>query len=97
MTGTGYSLTQSMKLGQTMAPQMRQSLKMLQMTSLALRAELQHQMELNPVIEEVRSPLERQMSSALPEEHAEEARARLAELKGELAAQEAARAIEETP
>ena len=70
MTGTGYSLTQSMKLGQTMAPQMRQSLKMLQMTSLELRAELQHQMEQNPVIEDVRSPLERQMSSALPEEHA---------------------------
>jgi len=70
MTGTGYSLTQSMKLGQTMAPQMRQSLKMLQMTSLELRAELQQQMEQNPVIEDVRSPLERQMSSALPEEHA---------------------------
>ena len=59
-----------MRLGQTMAPQMRQSLKMLQMTSLELRAELQHQMELNPVIEEVRSPLERQMSAELPQEHA---------------------------
>ena len=35
-----------MRLGQTMAPQMRQSLKMLQMTSLELRAELQHAMEL---------------------------------------------------
>ena len=70
MTGTGYSLTQSMKLGQAMAPQMRQSLKMLQMTSLELRAELQHQMELNPVIEDVRSPLDRQMSAELPEEHA---------------------------
>ena len=58
-----------MRLGQTMAPQMRQSLKMLQMTSLELRAELQHQMELNPVIEDVRSPLERQMSAELPQEH----------------------------
>ena len=59
-----------MRLGQTMAPQMRQSLKMLQMTSLELRAELQHQMELNPVIDDVRSPLERQMSAELPQEHA---------------------------
>ena len=58
-----------MRLGQTMAPQMRQSLKMLQMTSLELRAELQQAMELNPVIEEVRSPIEKQMSSELPEEH----------------------------
>ena len=58
-----------MRLGQTMAPQMRQSLKMLQMTSLELRAELQHQMELNPVIDDVRSPLERQMSAELPQEH----------------------------
>ena len=58
-----------MRLGQTMAPQMRQSLKMLQMTSLELRAELQQAMEHNPVIEEVRSPIERQMSSELPEEH----------------------------
>ena len=58
-----------MRLGQTMAPQMRQSLKMLQMTSLELRAELQQAMEHNPVIEEVRSPIERQMSSELPEAH----------------------------
>ena len=58
-----------MRLGQTMAPQMRQSLKMLQMTSLELRTELQHAMELNPVIEEVRSPLEKQMSAELPQEH----------------------------
>ena len=59
-----------MRQSQTLAPQMRQSLKMLQMTSLELRAELQHQMELNPVIEDVRSPLERQMSVELPQEHA---------------------------
>jgi len=69
MAGTGYSLTQSMKQSQTMAPQMRQSLKMLQMTSMELRAELQNQMELNPVIEDVRSPLEKQMSAELPQEH----------------------------
>ena len=70
MAGTGYNLAQSMRLGQTMAPQMRQSLKMLQMTSLELRAELQHEMELNPVIEDIRSGVERQMSAELPQEHA---------------------------
>ncbi len=70
MAGTGYSLSQSMRMSQTLAPQMRQSLKMLQMTSMELRAELQHQMELNPVIEEVRDPVERLMSAELPQEHA---------------------------
>ncbi len=59
-----------MRLAQTLAPQMRQSLKMLQMTSMELRAELQRQMELNPVIEDVRSSVERTMSDALPDEHA---------------------------
>ena len=70
MAGTGYSLAQSMRLGQTMAPQMRQSLKMLQMTSVELRTELQQQLELNPVIEDIRDPMERQMSVELPQEHA---------------------------
>ena len=59
-----------MRLTQTLAPQMRQSLRMLQMTSLELRAELQHQMEMNPVIEDVVDKMERPMSSELPEEHA---------------------------
>ena len=70
MPGTGFSLAQSLKQQQTLAPQMRQGLKMLQMTSLELRAELQHAMETNPVIEEVTSRNERQMSAELPEAHA---------------------------
>ncbi len=67
MPMTGFNLSQSMKLQQTLAPQMRQGLKMLQMTSLELRAELQHAMETNPVIEDVTSRVERQMSTELPE------------------------------
>lgn len=69
MGAEGFNLTQSMRLSQTLAPQMRQALKMLQMTSLELRAELQHAMETNPVIEDVGSKTERQLSSELPEDH----------------------------
>ena len=69
MPGTGFNLAQSLKQQQTLAPQMRQGLKMLQMTSLELRAELQHEMETNPVIEDVTSRMERQMSAELPEAH----------------------------
>ena len=69
MPGVGFNLSQSLKQQQTLAPQMRQGLKMLQMTSLELRAELQHEMETNPVIEDVSSRIERQMSVELPESH----------------------------
>ena len=69
MPGVGFNLSQSLKQQQTLAPQMRQGLKMLQMTSLELRAELQHAMETNPVIEDVTSRIERQMSCELPESH----------------------------
>lgn len=70
MGGVGFNLSQSMRLSQMLAPQMRQALKMLQMTSLELRAELQHAMETNPVIEDVGSKTERQLSSELPDDHA---------------------------
>lgn len=69
MPGAGFSLTQSLKQQQTLAPQMRQGLKLLQMTSLELRAELQHAMETNPVIADVTSRVERQMSTEIPEAH----------------------------
>lgn len=65
----GLNLTQNTRLSQVLAPQMRQGLDMLQMTALELRAELQHQMEQNPLIEDVTSSLERPISEALPEEH----------------------------
>ena len=66
----GMSLAQGMRQSQVLAPQMRQGLDMLQMTALDLRAELQHQMEQNPVIEDVESRTERQISADFPEEHA---------------------------
>lgn len=70
MSATGLNLTQNMRLTQTLAPQMRQSLRMLQMTALELRAELRHELEMNPVIEEVVGKMERTMSTELPVEHA---------------------------
>ena len=70
MAGPGYNLTQRLAQSQTLAPQMRQSLKMLQMTALDLAAELRQQMQENPVIEDVRDPRESQLSVAAPEEHA---------------------------
>ena len=63
-------MTQRLAQSQTLAPQMRQSLKMLQMTALDLAAELRQQMQENPVIEDVRDPRESQLSVAAPEEHA---------------------------
>ena len=69
MPGVGFNLSQSLKQQQTLAPQMRQGLKMLQMTALELRAELQHELETNPVIEDVTSRVERQMSVELPAPH----------------------------
>ena len=70
MAGPGYNVTQRLAQTQTLAPQMRQSLKMLQMTSLDLSAELRQQMQENPVIEDVRDPHEAQLSVAAPEDHA---------------------------
>lgn len=54
---------------QVLAPQMRQALRMLELTALDLRTELQQQMWENPVIEDVKSSMERNLSSELPEEH----------------------------
>lgn len=65
----GMQQTSSMRQSQVLAPQMRQGLDILQMTALDLRAELQRQMELNPVIEDVTSRMEKPLSSELPEEH----------------------------
>ena len=70
MAGPGYSLTPRLDPSLTLAPQMRQSLKMLQMASLDLAAEMRHQMQENPVIEDVRDPREAQLSVAAPEERA---------------------------
>ncbi len=66
----GMQQTPAVRQSQVLAPQMRQGLDMLQMTSLELRAELQRQMETNPVIEDVVGKTERPLSATLPDEHA---------------------------
>lgn len=63
------NLAQSQRQTQILAPQMRQGLDMLLMTNLELKAELQHQLATNPLIEDVTTPMERILSSELPEEH----------------------------
>lgn len=72
MAGNNFSLSQQQRLQQTMAPQMRQSLKILQTSILDLRAELQHEMELNPVIEDVQGKNEELISQVAPDEHTED-------------------------
>ena len=70
MSGPGYSLGIAPRIVQkpVLSMQMRHSLAMLQMTSMELRAELQHQMEQNPVIEDVSTPREKILSSDFPDE-----------------------------
>ena len=75
MAAPGYMMTKGMLQTQTLAPMMRQSLKMLQMTSLDLAAELRQQMQENPVIEDVRNPSETVLSSIAPDERADKSAA----------------------
>ena len=75
MADTGYRLTQGIAQTQTLAPQMRQSLKMLQMTALDLAAELRRQMQENPVIEDIRNPSETLISNVAPDERADKSAA----------------------
>ena len=56
---TGYSQTQAQKQGQTLAPQMRQGLKLLAMNLPELRQELLREMSVNPVIDDVVPTLEK--------------------------------------
>ncbi len=51
----------------TLAPQLRQSLEMLQMPVLELRAAIIKEMEVNPAIEDVSDPAEVTLSDAMPE------------------------------
>ena len=75
MGSTGYSLTTRLAQTTTLAPQMMQSLKMLQTTALNLSAELRQQMQANPVIEEVRNPNETVLSAVVPDERADKSAA----------------------
>jgi RNA polymerase sigma-54 factor len=49
----GFGLQQNLGLGQTLSPQMQQSLALLQAPALELRSLIQQEIEVNPVLEEV--------------------------------------------
>jgi RNA polymerase sigma-54 factor len=58
MAFQSLSLSQQQRQMMILAPQLRQSLEMLQLPLLELRAMIQHEMEQNPTIEDVVSPQE---------------------------------------
>jgi RNA polymerase sigma-54 factor len=58
MVFQSLSLSQQQRQMMVLAPQLRQSLEMLQLPMMELRAMIQHEMEQNPVIEDVISPQE---------------------------------------
>ncbi|SDU08470.1 RNA polymerase, sigma 54 subunit, RpoN/SigL [Verrucomicrobium sp. GAS474] len=49
----GFGLHQNLGLGQTLSPQMQQSLALLQAPALELRSLIQQEIEINPVLEEM--------------------------------------------
>jgi RNA polymerase sigma-54 factor len=55
-----------MHQSQILAPQLRQSLEMLQLPLMELRAAIQHEMETNPAIEDVQDPNERSIETLAP-------------------------------
>jgi RNA polymerase sigma-54 factor len=67
MAGPGLSLSQQQRQVMTLAPQLRQSLEMLQMPVLELRATILKEMAVNPTIEDVKDPTEIVISATLPE------------------------------
>lgn len=83
MAYQSMGMMQQQRQVQTMAPQMRQSLEMLQMPIMELRAAIQKEMETNPVIEDVVSPQElvADTSSDSPEEIASMSEASLSAVK----------------
>jgi len=67
MAGPYLSLSQQQRQVMTLAPQLRQSLEMLQMPVLELRAAILKEMAVNPTIEDVTDPAEVLLSAAMPE------------------------------
>ncbi len=67
MAGPFLSLSQQQRQVMTLAPQLRQSLEMLQMPVLELRAALLKEMAVNPTIEDLVDPAEVVLSVAMPE------------------------------
>jgi len=58
MSGPSLSQRQSMKMGHVMAPQMRQSLNMLQLTRMELHALVARELEQNPTLDETAPEME---------------------------------------
>jgi len=67
MASPSISMVQQQRQVMTIAPQLRQSLEMLQMPVLALRQAIAKEMSVNPAIEDVSSPNEVVVSSVAPE------------------------------
>src|SRR5580765_7270206 len=69
MAGPGMFQSQNLSLQQVLAPQLQQSLLILQAPLLELRNLVQQEMETNPVLEELADPTdeERQVSESEPE------------------------------
>lgn len=85
MAYQSMGMMQQQRQVQTMAPQMRQSLEMLQMPIMELRAAIQKEMEVNPVIEDVVSTQElvADTTSDSPEEIARMSEASLSAVRRE--------------
>ena len=67
MAGPLISLSQQQRQIMTLAPQLRQSLDMLQMPVLELRAAILKEMEQNPVIDGIKDPNEEYIADSQPE------------------------------
>ncbi|MDD4019645.1 MAG: hypothetical protein PHV28_17080, partial [Kiritimatiellae bacterium] len=67
MAGPYLSLSQQQRQVMTLAPQLRQSLEMLQMPVMELRAALLKEMSVNPTIDELTDPAETPVSTIMPE------------------------------
>jgi len=66
MAGPSLALLQQQRQMMILAPQLRQSLEMLQLPMLELRAVIQQEMETNPTIEDVTDPHEISVDSEQP-------------------------------
>jgi RNA polymerase sigma-54 factor len=66
MAGPSLSLSQQQRQMMVLAPQLRQSLEMLQLPMLELRAVIQQEMETNPAIEDVTDPHEVSVDAEAP-------------------------------
>ena len=67
MAGPYLSLSQQQRQVMTLAPQLRQSLEMLQMPVLELRAAILKEIAINPTIEDLKDPVEVVLSVAMPD------------------------------